>query len=65
MTGKAFKQWAATIHDEAEIQTKGLGYGREWETLDPRSIRAYTVTSPVAEQIKTEDDEPVQPAPRR
>lgn len=40
MTGKSFKEWAATVPDEATIETQTGGYQDGWRALYPASIRA-------------------------
>ena len=42
MTGKTFKAWAATIHDEAVIEV----HWYSWDVLDSDQIRASHITSP-------------------
>ena len=42
MTGKTFKAWAATIHDEAVIEIHRYA----WDVLGADEIRASHITSP-------------------
>ena len=46
MTGKHFKEWAATVPDDAVVETHGERYGAEWQALDRLNIRAV-LTPPI------------------
>ena len=55
MTGKDFKTWAASIHDDAQVQMDTANTYQIWEPLDPKRIRALVCTSPVSTD-KTEKE---------
>lgn len=47
MTGKDFKEWARTIHDEATIEYETeVGYRATWAPLNKNKIRASLITQP-------------------
>ena len=58
MNSKDFKAWAATIHDDATVEvTRSNTYRDEWEALDPKKIRANTLSYPRIFQDVAEKDE--------
>jgi hypothetical protein len=59
MIGKHFKAWASTIHDDAivEVKKEDRDY-HEFLPLDPRLIRARSISSPNSVVEETEQVEP-------
>ena len=59
MNGKLFKAWAATINDDAVIEVKNeyRNY-HEFEPLNPRFIRAYSLSYPAVEDEANEQEKP-------
>ncbi len=49
MTGKELKQWAALVHDDAEVEVNAdINYRSGWYPLEVRKVRAvHTVCPPV------------------
>lgn len=59
MKGRLFKAWAATIHDDAVIEVrKSDRIYDEFEPMNPRLIRAHSLSSPAVEDEANEQEKP-------
>lgn len=59
MNGKIFKEWAATIHDDAVIEiNEKASYMKTFDELEPQRIRARSISYPCgAEEAQKEEVE--------
>jgi len=62
MTGKEFRAWASTIHDDAEIQVEiEVSYRETWIKLEPEKIRALLDSRPMIHKEEILLCQPPQP----